>query len=351
MLNQMNIFLLSFGALQGLLLSAWFFRKHRNHASNIFIALLLSVTGLQLTFKVITKLWLMQNVYPFYEISYKLPYLIGPLLFLYASSRNGRTFRIKHLWHFVPFILAVLNVAISWFSPRTSLDLHPYAQAALQMISLVVYSFLAGKISSETIRKFVIVFCSIESIIIISLALMYMYYGRFPDVRALFVVLTVLIYRITYQVISRSQQFYALNDVVSLNLEKAEKYAHSRLKHEEADQIGQSLNKLMATERLFLDSSLTIEVLSARLAVSKHKLSQVLNEHLKKTYSEYICELRLEEAKRRLSEPSNFRFTIAALALDSGFSSVSNFNDIFKKRYGITPSHFRNEKLSKKMSA
>jgi AraC-like DNA-binding protein len=44
------------------------------------------------------------------------------------------------------------------------------------------------------------------------------------------------------------------------------------------------------------------------------------------------------------------RFTIAAIALDSGFNSVSSFNDLFKKRFGTTPSQYRQQHVSK-MSA
>ena len=65
---QANIFLLLFGAIQGVLLSIALLSKRERHSSHVFLTLFLVVVGLQLTSKVITKIWLMENVHLFYEI-------------------------------------------------------------------------------------------------------------------------------------------------------------------------------------------------------------------------------------------------------------------------------------------
>ena len=168
----------------------------------------------------------------------------------------------------------------------------------------------------------------------------------------LFLVLTALVYWISYKAISKPDLFIELETatIVSLGLTKNPKYAHSSLKDEEAIRIESELHQRMASDRLYLDSELTIDSLALKLGTTRHHLSQVLNERIKKTYGDFITDLRLEESCKRLSTPSNYRFTIAAIALDSGFSSVSSFNDVFKKRYGVTPSKFREQHLNK-MSA
>ena len=108
------------------------------------------------------------------------------------------------------------------------------------------------------------------------------------------------------------------------------------------------LTTLMQDAKLFADPSLTIDTLADRLHTSRHHLSQVINERLHKTYGDYISELRLEEARRRLSNPANLRYTIASIALDSGFSTVSSFNDAFKKQFQVTPSQYREQALKSK---
>jgi AraC-like DNA-binding protein len=350
MLHQVNIFLLLFGALQGWLLSLWFFKNRAKHVSNFFIGLLLFIVGLQLTSKVITKMWLMENALVFYQLSYKLPFLIGPALFLYCITYKNYKLKVVDLLHAGPFVLFVFCGWIGWSFFRINLYLHPYTNMALQLISLSIYVYYSLRVSGKEFRQFIYVVAIAEYIVIVTLALMVMYYGRFPDVRILFVALSALIYWITWKVISRSEQFLHPEMTVSLNAKRTPKYAHSSLTSEETQRIEQQLQKLMNEEKIYIDSALTIDTLSTKLATTRHNLSQVLNERLKKTYADYINSYRLEESRQRLSNPANLKFTIAGIAMDSGFSSVSSFNDLFKKRYGVTPSAFRDQHLNK-MSA
>jgi AraC-like DNA-binding protein len=208
------------------------------------------------------------------------------------------------------------------------------------------------RLGNIQLRNFIRFVVAAESVIIITLAIMVIYYGRFPDVRLLFLVLTVLIYWISYKSVSKPDFFLERDSAPLLKLDPVRntKYAHSSLREEESERIQKELLRLMQADKLFLDADLTIDSLADRIKTSRHHLSQVMNEKLNKSYLDYICDLRLQEACRRLGDRSNLRFTIAAIALDSGFSSVSNFNDVFKKRYGVTPSGFRDQQM-KQMSA
>lgn len=352
MVHQVNIFFLLFGALQGGLLSLWLLRNQGKKLSNIYFAFFLIVVGLQLTFKVITKSWLMDHVHFTYLLSYNFPYLAGPLLFLYVKARKDNTFYKSDLLHFIPFVfsfIAVFLAANFWFY---ALSFHPYVTATLQIISLCSYGYLSLWLFGVQLRSFILFAVAAEVIIAITLAVMQVFYPQFPDVRLLFLVLTFLIYWISYKAISKPDLFIKMETtpLVSLGLSKNPKYAHSSLKTEEAIRIENSLQQFMIRDKLFLDNDLTVDSLAFKLNTSRHHLSQVLNERVKKSYGDFITDLRLEEARRRLSNPADFRYTIAAIALDSGFSSVSSFNDVFKKRYSITPSKFRDQHLNK-MSA
>jgi AraC-like DNA-binding protein len=344
MTQQINIFLLLFGALQGILLSLWFLKNEKKRLANLYFAFFLLVIGLQLTFKVITKMWLMENVFYAYNVSYKLPYIIGPLLYLYVKARKDNSFYIWDLLNFLPFVAA--GIIANFY------DVHPYFQAFFQILSLVVYGILSLRLKNFRLNKFIATVVSAEVLVAITLAVMYMYYPKFSDVRLFFICLTVLIYWVSYKAISQPDLFVetVAHNVIKLEMQRTRKYAHSSLKSEESKRIAQELQHLMYKEKAYIDSSLTIDSLSAKIRTSRHHLSQVINEHLNKTYLDLITELRLDEARRKLSDPSNLRFTIAALALDSGFNSVSNFNEVFKKQFGTTPSRFRDQQL-KKMSA
>jgi len=352
MTHQINIFLLLFGALQGSLLSLWLFRSQRKRLANIYFALFLTVVGLQLVLKVISKGWLMTNLSFPYGFSYYMPYLVGPLLYLYVKARNEDVFRRRDLRHFIPFGVAVTGVLLGKLFWVYILQFHPYTTAILQITSLCMYGYFSLKLGCQKLRSFIFLVVVSETVIAITLAVMQVFYPHFPDVRLLFLVLTALVYWISYKAISKPDLFIELETapIVSFGLTKNPKYAHSSLKDEEAIRIESDLHQRMVNDHLYLDSDLTIDSLASKLGTTRHHLSQVLNERIKKTYGDFITDLRLEESCKRLSTPSNYRFTIAAIALDSGFSSVSSFNDVFKKRYGVTPSKFREQHLNK-MSA
>ena len=57
-----------------------------------------------------------------------------------------------------------------------------------------------------------------------------------------------------------------------------------------------------------------------------------------KTISEYIIDVRLGHDARMLADST---MTIVEICYQCGFNNISNFNRIFKKRRGCTPSEFR----------
>jgi len=367
MVHQLNIFFLLFGALQGMLVSIFLLKNTRRSTANVALTLFLVVVGLQLTFKVITKTWLMDNVSFFYSASYYLPYLAAPLFFLFIRTRSaGGTFKTRDLLHFLPFTVGMIHLVLlnafgrSYWAELPLLLSNAYLVMICQLISLSLYSWLSfnsiQQYTSGTVRiglrQFLLFVGISEALIILTLTFMYMYYYKFPDVRLVFLSLTGLIYWISYKVVSQPDLFLppVVAPVVALKFENTPKYAHSGLKPEESEKISQSLLAAMQQEKLFLDSTLSIDSLAAKLKISRHHLSQVLNERFSQSYFDFINWQRLEEACVRFSNPKFAHYTIAAIALDSGFSSVSNFNEVFKRRYGTTPSKFR-EQTAKKLTA
>jgi len=350
---QFNIFLLLFGALQGILLSIWFLKSQPNKVANRYFAFFLVVVGSQLIVKVITKAWMMDHAMLAYKVSYLLPYLVAPLLFLYVKARRNPAFEPGDLLHLIPFLFFSLTdtLSIDFYWLRV-FNVHPYTRAFLQLSQLCVYGYLAARLCHNPLRKFIWWALASEGIIAVTLAVMLVYNRQMPDVRLLFIVLTILIYWITYRVVSVPDFFINIEaeKPFSIGVAKSKKYSHSGMKPDEAERLEKALLKVMEGEKLFLDSSLTIDSLAIKLASSRHHLSQLINERLKKSYFDLVNDYRLEEAKLRLSDPAHNRYTIAAIALDSGFSSVSNFNEVFKKKFCLTPSRFRSQSL-KRMSA
>ncbi|MAB33326.1 helix-turn-helix domain-containing protein, partial [Thalassospira sp.] len=81
--------------------------------------------------------------------------------------------------------------------------------------------------------------------------------------------------------------------------------------------------------------------LANAVGVTPNQLSYVLNQHLGKSFFDFVNEVRTYEASRLLIEEADR--TILDIAISVGFNSKSTFNLAFKKIIGKTPSAYRDE--------
>ncbi len=71
--------------------------------------------------------------------------------------------------------------------------------------------------------------------------------------------------------------------------------------------------------------------------------SRIFNEKYKTSFTNFINSLRVEEAKKLLKRKDN----ITEVAFACGFSSIRNFNRVFKQKAGKTPFEYRKAKKDK----
>jgi AraC-like DNA-binding protein len=107
-----------------------------------------------------------------------------------------------------------------------------------------------------------------------------------------------------------------------------------------------ALASLMQKSRIYLDPDLSLEGLATRMKMSRHHLTQLLNEKFEKNFYSFINEYRIGEAIDRLNDPS-LQVNILSLAFDCGFNSKSSFNNYFKKITGNTPTAYRKQQLER----
>ena len=124
------------------------------------------------------------------------------------------------------------------------------------------------------------------------------------------------------------------------------KYQKSGLQASAEKTIYEKLLDHMTTERPFLDPDLTIFTLAEQLKVSRHHLSQAINEQARKSFHDFVNTYRVEAVKLRLEDPASSDYNILGIAMDCGFNSKATFNTTFKKLTGTTPSAY--QKASKK---
>ena len=109
----------------------------------------------------------------------------------------------------------------------------------------------------------------------------------------------------------------------------------------DVSRIRAKLDRIVAARELMFDPLLTMPKLANAVGVTPNQLSYVLNQHLGKSFFDFVNEVRTYEASRLLIEEADR--TILDIAISVGFNSKSTFNLAFKKIIGKTPSAYRDE--------
>lgn len=100
------------------------------------------------------------------------------------------------------------------------------------------------------------------------------------------------------------------------------------------------LKKAMEEDRVFLNPSLNLALLSVHTGLPSKTISAVLNQHLNKSFNEFVNNYRIEAFKEKISDPSFDHLTIMGLALECGFNSLPTFQRAFKNMVGMSPKEY-----------
>ena len=85
------------------------------------------------------------------------------------------------------------------------------------------------------------------------------------------------------------------------------------------------------------DTELTAEMMAREMAMSRSKLFELMKQETGKPVMEFVRDLRLEYAARRLETGDS----VAEITYACGFSDPSSFRRAFANKYGVTPSQYR----------
>ncbi|NBC08009.1 MAG: helix-turn-helix domain-containing protein [Bacteroidetes bacterium] len=120
-------------------------------------------------------------------------------------------------------------------------------------------------------------------------------------------------------------------------LELEEKYSSSSLKVAEEIKLYFELKELVETEKLYLDSSLTLKDIADQLNTNTKYLSQVINHHIGSNFQTFVNAYRIEEAKEKILDDKYSNLTLFGIALQCGFKNKSTFYKVFRDKVGMTP--------------
>lgn len=297
----------------------------------------------------------------------------GPFLFLYASKKtSGKSFNFYDLLHFIPlFLWFVFTFDFYSFTTKKQIEVftHQGKEFKIQNIIRVMITYLSGVIyyilsllvlikyhkkikqNFSDIEKinfnwllyviiwnfliWIFILCNQEKIAygLISFFIVWIGFFGFRQTNIFFEKDN----RIDYQMIVNPQEVTIENLENEIDLEN--KHKNKLLSKEDTKIIEQKLLEYLSIYKPYLNPELTLQQLAENIDVHPNVLSYVINTALGKSFYDLINEYRIEEFIN-LYQDSYDKYTILALALDSGFNSKSAFNRNFKKIKGITPSEF-----------
>ena len=152
---------------------------------------------------------------------------------------------------------------------------------------------------------------------------------------------TTLLYWISYQGFynySLMTERIELRKAIQLE-EKSKENNH--VTAQSSDSKFKPIKSYIEKNKRYIDPSFSLEKLASEMNISTSKLSHLINQESGYNFSDYINYLRVEKAKKYLTNPNYSAYTIVAIGLECGFNSKSTFYSAFKKFTSLTPSEYK----------
>jgi len=281
---------------------------------------------------------------------------IAPLLYLFVKSKIQNKLTAVDFCH---LIIPTIQFAAYAFIGFQNLDYKTKlwennlfrafldVETVLFVIGLILYSFLSYNLINHLstgslfwkkdvknwllrLVKVFFLIASMELVILLSELVLSASLGElFYVFRSLiFVILIAWLVYNTLKLLHPISIYKSLPKVDSLDIVESKK-------------LQLRLDAIMNDAKIYLNSDLSLEILSQYLDISEKRCSRFFSTTLQTNFKSYINNFRVLEFKKRISSGKYDNLTILGIAFDSGFDSKTTFNRVFKKAEGITPSEFK----------
>jgi len=137
-----------------------------------------------------------------------------------------------------------------------------------------------------------------------------------------------------YRVLKLYEILYELSLQTDQNVLASDSFAHTRID----DSDSRRVRKVKEYIEREYKNDVSLPTLASLAGMTPTSFSRFFKVRTGKSLSDYIIDIRLGHASRHLADS---KMSIIEICYDSGFNNVSNFNRIFKKKKGCTPSTFR----------
>ncbi|MDO3644205.1 ABC transporter permease [Mucilaginibacter sp. L3T2-6] len=322
------------------------FNKKINLAANRFLVLALAAVVLWLAKVVAIDTGLYS--YDWYWLPFSLA--AGPLIYFYVlkTTTPHFQFRFKHLLHFSPLLMPLC-------APVIGVERLGSVLQTLSLISVGIYLYLSQmlikgfygrqeftggdryRLGLRWLQRQINVFCMVWLLWLLFTVVAFIFFHTEHGIYT---------YHPLYLLLSITAIWTAVASYLRPGVSVIEDMpaALKALPQTELKQRGAWLKKVVKTNLYYQDPDLTLTSLAEKLDLTTHELSRIINQGLKKSFSDFINEYRVAGVIRKMNDPAYDRITLIGMAYDSGFNSKSTFNRIFKEVTGLSPAEYKANK-------
>ena len=358
--------LLFLAAGQGIFLTFLLFpgKKEPNHQSQRWLSLLVLIFSLSLLDYL--GYWTRLHVrFPHLASSYVwLTFLVGPFIYFYFKAEKHTSSKFSKIWvHLLPAAL-VLVLQSSFFILQTGdkisviLGNSPYPNLLgmnqklwntfvnfSTIFHLSFYSWLSLRVMRPLIktntfqRKFYLwlwalflayTLAYIFYVVMVSVP----FYDRVLDY-CIAIVMVISVYLLGY--LAYKKPIILEQEQMSAAFQKP-KYQNSALTNRAAQSLKNRLLEIMDQQKPYLESELRLPGLATLLDIPHHHLSQLINQEMGKSFTQFVNQYRIADAKKLLLETNQ---NVIEIAYQVGFNNKTSFYKAFKADTGKSPSQFR----------
>jgi AraC-like DNA-binding protein len=291
-------------------------------------------------------------------------YLLGPALYLYARSLSYSDFKLKKIYalHLIPFIahFTFMFFKFHMYSSETktellssylfsypeyilyssAMQLHFIIYSAITLFVLFSYrkelknhfsSLKKIKLSwlEIIVSGFIVLWGSYFIVFILNLMGLRLFYPQNLSLILLFTFANIILYKGLKQ-----PEIFA-------GIKQSKPNGKPMLNELNYNRYLKQLEIIMENEKPFLNPSLSLNGLAAKIKIPTRYLSDLINRSFNQNFFDFINTYRIEEAKKMLTYDNDGRRTVLEVLYESGFNSKSAFNNAFKRNTGITPTEYR----------
>lgn len=282
--------------------------------------------------------------------------LHGPLFLIYTQAVFNSQPSQKTFLHLLPFLIFLI-VGLS-IKPEIS-DTWDTLLVIIKSLSLIMYplyirfwlvdklnllktyradGFLLDSIWIKTLAILFLIYASVGILHVLADVLFGVTFSIILDI-VLYVSMVTIIgfYGLKFRIVYESE-FSESNPLIN-----KDKYQNSPLKRGEILEKRKKIDAFFENTKAYLNPDFSLTILSERLGIPKHHLSEIINLDMGTTFYDIINAKRIQYAVQRLTEGSDKLITLEGLGYECGYKTKSAFYHHFKRFTGKTPGKFRSE--------